>query len=138
MGTMTPRGPKGPRHARAVRPALRVVSARAAGRVHPAIARSGILRHWAAAQVALADALAAVGSLRALTVPSARQTPGPGLSRTDVAYVRDAARNLAAYATRCADELDQAVDLYDRSDPDHPGLAAGLQDDGPDGPPGAG
>ena len=128
MGTTTP-----PRHARATRPALHVVAARAGERLHPAVARSAIVRHWAAAQIAWADVLGQVGSLRSLTAPTARSARTPALSREEAVYLSAAARNMAADLTRCADELDLAVDVYDRIDPNHPGLAD-PSEDGPDGP----
>lgn len=128
MGNTTP-----PRHVRATRPALHVVRARAGERIHPAIARSAIVRHWAAAQIAWADVLAQFGALRLLTAPTSRSTKTPALARDELAYLSAAARNMAADLTRCADELDLAVDVYDRIDPNHPGLT-GPADGGPDGP----
>lgn len=128
MGTTTP-----PRHARATRPALRVVAPRSGERLHPAVARSAIVRHWFAAQIAWADTLARLGSLRSLTAPTTRSPRTPALPREELTFLSAAARGMAADLIRCADELDLAVDVYDRIDPNHPGLTA-PRDGGPDEP----
>lgn len=120
-----------PRHARATRPALHVVETHPAERLHPAVARSAIIRHWAEATIAWADVLGSLGALRGLTAPTARPTAAAALAAEELTYLRDAARNLQAYAARCADQLDLALDVHDRIDPNHRGLAAGRSDDGP-------
>ncbi|MFI8528479.1 hypothetical protein ACIGB8_28755 [Promicromonospora sukumoe] len=124
-----------PRHARAIRPALHVVTTGPAERLHPAVARGAIIRHWAEATIAWADVLGALSGLRGLTAPTARPTGAAALSVEELTYLRDAARLLQAYVTRCGDELDRALDVHERIDPNHRGLAAGLpESDGPDGP----
>jgi len=123
-----------PRHVRATGPALHVVTARVAERLHPAVARAAIIRHWAEATIAWADVLGALSALRGLTAPTARPTAAAALGVEELTYLRDAARLLQAYATRCADELDRALDVHERIDPNHPGLAGRPNGDGPNGP----
>jgi hypothetical protein len=68
--------------------------------------------HWRAARTAYADLLGVVGDLymRHLIVPPAKRA----ISRSHMAAMRDRARDMALHATRIADELDRAVQVYDR------------------------